>query len=143
MAAIAMRLALMRPSMDQQDMKEDARSDIQQALAVTRILAVWRGKKTRERRVERRLPVVALLASIEVSKHRRRGFVQFILYLAYNWLLGALVLQVSAVFHCLSAANVQRLLTYLLHRAYRCLTPTVCSARRISRSHRLDMGIYI
>jgi len=95
MAAIAMRLALMRPSMDQQDMKEDARSDIQQALAVTRILAVWRGKKTRERRVERRLPVVALLASIEVSKHRRRGFVQFILYLAYNWLLGALVLQVS------------------------------------------------
>mmetsp|Transcript_4458 Transcript_4458/g.10754 ORF Transcript_4458/g.10754 Transcript_4458/m.10754 type:complete len:1026 (+) Transcript_4458:63-3140(+) len=95
MAAIAMRLALMRPSMDQQDMKEDARSDIQQALAVTRILAVWRGKKTRERRVERRLPVVALLASIEVSKHRRRGFVQFILYLAYNWLLGALVLQIS------------------------------------------------
>mmetsp|Transcript_39224 Transcript_39224/g.96926 ORF Transcript_39224/g.96926 Transcript_39224/m.96926 type:complete len:138 (+) Transcript_39224:19-432(+) len=137
MAAIAMRLALIHQ--DKEAMEADARD----TKAVTRMAAIWRGKKTRLRRVERRLPVVALLASIEVSKRRRRGFVQFILYLAYNWLLGALVLQVSAVFHCLSAANVQRLLTYLLHRAYRCLTPTVCSARRISRSHRLDMGIYI
>lgn len=60
--------------------------------AATRVAAIWKGKLARKYVVERRVPTIALIASVEVGKRRRRGLVQFIAYVSYMAFLAFCVL---------------------------------------------------
>jgi hypothetical protein len=75
--------------------KQAAERDDAEMAAATKMAALWRGKLVRKLRVERRVPVISLLAAIEVSKRRRSGLVAFCAYLCYTAFLGLIVITLS------------------------------------------------
>lgn len=65
------------------------------ARAAAKLAATWRARLVRKRRVERRVPVGALLASIRVSRFLRRGLVSFVIYIAYVFVISSFIVRWS------------------------------------------------